>query len=92
MEPVKTSKFCQSCGMPMKKDPNYGGLNKDGTKSADYCSYCYENGEFTFKGTAKEMQAFCVRKMKQKGTPSLFAWLFTRNIPRLTRWRRKWRN
>ena len=28
--------FCQSCGMPMKKDPENGGTNADGTKSPDY--------------------------------------------------------
>ena len=38
------SKFCQSCGMPMKKDPEGGGTNADGSKSPDYCSYCFRNG------------------------------------------------
>jgi hypothetical protein len=91
METVKTSKFCQSCGMPMKKDPNHGGLNKDGTKSADYCSYCYVNGVFTFQGTAQEMQTFCMEKMKENGSSNFISWLFTRNIPRLIRWRNKGR-
>ena len=89
METVNTSKFCQSCGMPMKKDPKHGGLNKDGSKSADYCSYCYSDGKFTFQGTVKEMQTFCIEKMKEQGTSSFMAWLFTRQIPRLTRWRIK---
>ena len=26
------NKFCQSCGMPMKKDPKNGGTNVDGTQ------------------------------------------------------------
>ena len=47
MKTSRTSKFCQSCGMPMSKDPQHGGTNRDGTKSADYCSYCYVAGEFT---------------------------------------------
>ena len=85
METTRTSKFCQSCGMPMKKDPQHGGFNKNGTKSADYCSYCYVDGEFTFKGTVKEMQAFCKEKMVEQGTPKFLAWLFTRSIPRLSR-------
>ena len=89
METIRTSKFCQSCGMPMKKDPQHGGLNKDGTKSADYCSYCYVNGEFTFKGNAKEMQAFCKEKMIEQGSSKFLAWLFTRSIPWLSRWRTK---
>ena len=86
---VITNKFCQSCGMPMKKDPEYGGTKKDGTKSGDYCSYCYVDGEFTFTGTAKEMQEFCKAKMIEMGSSKFTAWLFTRNIPRLTRWRKK---
>ena len=89
METVRMSKFCQSCGMPMKKDPQLGGLNKDGSKNADYCSYCYVDGEFAFNGTAKEMQKFCLEKMKEMGSSNFVAWLFTRNIPRLTRWRKK---
>jgi hypothetical protein len=27
------NKFCQSCGMPMKKDTKTGGTNADGSKS-----------------------------------------------------------
>ncbi|MBM4208647.1 MAG: hypothetical protein FJ190_11815 [Gammaproteobacteria bacterium] len=38
---------CQSCGMPMAKDPNGGGTNKGGTKNSRYCSLCYQHGAFT---------------------------------------------
>ena len=47
----KFDKFCQSCGMPMDKDPGNGGTNADGSKSIKYCSYCYESG--AFKGDFK---------------------------------------
>ena len=53
--------FCQSCGMPMTAD--LYGNNSDGTKSKDYCSYCYQNGEFTADITMEEMINFCVPKM-----------------------------
>jgi hypothetical protein len=33
--------------MPLKKDEKGGGTNADGSKSAIYCSKCYENGKFT---------------------------------------------
>lgn len=83
------NKFCQSCGMPMKKDPGNGGTNADGTKNAEYCSYCYQNGAFTSPeiGTAADMQKFCIGKLKEMGMPGFVAWLLTRNIPRLKRWR-----
>jgi hypothetical protein len=56
-------KYCQSCGMPMgETDENYG-TEADGTKSKDYCKYCYENGEFTFNGSMEEMIEICVPHM-----------------------------
>lgn len=74
--------------MPFSKDPQNGGSNKDGSKSELYCSLCYQKGKFTgdFK-TAQEMQAFCVEKMKEQGVPGFLAWLMTRGIPRLERWK-----
>ena len=44
---MKNYKNCQSCGMPMSKDPEKGGTEKEGSKSLMYCSYCYTNGKFT---------------------------------------------
>ncbi len=34
----KKYKNCQSCGIPMKKDPELGGTNADDSKSLKYCS------------------------------------------------------
>lgn len=39
-------KLCQSCGMPLESDDQLG-TNKDGSPSAEYCVYCYKDGEFT---------------------------------------------
>lgn len=81
------NKFCQSCSMPLSKDPKNGGTNADGSKNEEYCSFCYENGAFLDSCTdAKEMQDFCITKMKENGTPKFIAWLFTRGIPKLKRW------
>lgn len=84
------NKFCQSCGMPLSKDPQNGGTHSDGSKSAEYCSLCYQNGNF-LDGcrTAKEMQEFCIKKMNEEGTSKFVAWIFTRGIPRLNRWTAK---
>lgn len=86
----KQYKFCQSCGMPFKKDPQGGGTEKDGSKSQKYCSLCYQNGNFISPeiDTAEKMQAFCVEKMKEQGMPKLIAWVFTRGIPKLERWKK----
>ena len=37
--------FCQSCGMPLT-DTNKG-TNSDGSLNNEYCSYCYQKGQFT---------------------------------------------
>lgn len=42
--------ICQSCGMPIDKDPNKGGTNADKSKSEAYCSFCYVDGRFTDEG------------------------------------------
>lgn len=83
----KTYKNCQSCGMPMKSDPQGGGSNADGSKNMNYCSYCYQDGNFTFEGSMKEFQAFCKQKMKESGHSGFMSWLFTRGINRLERWK-----
>lgn len=84
-----TYKKCQSCGMPMKKDPHGGGTNSDGTKSAMYCSYCYQNGAFISPGmTVVEMQALVKEKLKEMGFPSFIAGWFTLGIPKLKRWQK----
>lgn len=31
------------------------GTEKDGSKSEDYCSYCYQDGEFTIDNSMGEM-------------------------------------
>ena len=86
----KEYKFCQSCGFPLKNDKKGGGTEKDGTLSKKYCSMCYENGEFITPpevDTAAKMQAFCITQMRSAGYNRFFAWLATRSIPSLGRWK-----
>lgn len=87
----KAYKNCQSCDMPLKKDPNGGGTNKDGSKSLVYCSYCYRDGEFlnTEIDTPQKMQQFVKDILKSKGFPGFIAGLFTSRIPKLERWKNK---
>lgn len=82
------AKQCQSCGMPMHKDPKGGGSEKDGSLSRTYCSLCYADGAFVHQtNDVSEFQAHCVQALMKKGTPKLMAWAFTRGIPKLERWR-----
>ena len=78
---------CQSCGMPLGKDPAKSGTEADGGPSAAYCSFCYRDGAFIHPDfTVEEMQAHCIGELKKKGMPGVMAWIFTRGIPKLDRW------
>lgn len=82
--------FCQSCGLPLKKDVRKGGTYQDGSKSTKYCSTCFENGKFTMPDIdVKEMQKMSMKKLVDKKTTKIAAWLMTRAIPTLERWRRE---
>ena len=81
------SKLCQSCGMPLKRDPNGGGSNADGSKNSDYCSHCYINGAFAQPDlNAKEMRQLCIDNITAGGAPKLLARILTKGIPKLKRW------
>lgn len=83
-------KNCQSCGMPLKKDPAGGGKNADGSTSKMYCSYCFENGQFKQADwTVQHMQNFVGFKMKEMGIPGFLTGFFTKGIPKLERWKGK---
>jgi hypothetical protein len=80
---------CQSCGMPLKRDPNGGSKNTDGTINELYCSYCYMDGAFINPtNNVKEFQELCRLKMIEGGHNKLMAWLFSRGMSRLGRWKK----
>ena len=56
-------RYCQSCGMPMGATDELYGTEADGTKSKDYCSYCYDKGSFKADCTMDEMIEFCIGPM-----------------------------
>lgn len=75
--------------MPLKKDPQHGGTNADGSKSSKYCSYCYANGSFNQPDlTVSQMQNFVKGKLKEMGFPGFLAEMFTKGIPKLERWKK----
>ena len=88
---MKENKFCQSCGFPLNKDKNGGGTEADGSLSKKYCSMCYDKGVFLTPpeiDTAEKMQKFCISEMKRSGYNGIIAWLATRTIPGLERWKK----
>ncbi|MDR2559650.1 MAG: zinc ribbon domain-containing protein [Oscillospiraceae bacterium] len=58
--------FCQSCMMPMQGEEY--GTEKDGSRSTDYCHYCYKDGGFTDESTTMEqMVEFCIPHVIEAG-------------------------
>lgn len=87
MDKDKTYKHCQSCGMPLARDEQRGGTEKNDDRSKKYCSHCYQNGEFTLPDiTLQEMRERVRQKLAEFGFPRFLTRLFTRNIDKLERW------
>ena len=72
------------------------GLNADGSRSEDYCMYCYKNGAFTQDFTMGQMIEFCLQFLDQWNTqagcnltPIQAKEQMFRYFPRLKRWKEK---
>jgi hypothetical protein len=88
MESIMGGRFCQSCAMPMPTD-DLLGTEKDGSRSADYCHYCYVDGQFvTPEQTMAEMVEVCVPFMVAEGMAEEQARaIMQQMLPGLKRWR-----
>lgn len=79
--------YCQSCGMPLSKDAQGGGTEKDGKRSSAFCSHCYQQGQYTEPYLTVEQMKFKVMgKMKEMHIPGFLAKWFTKDLPTLKRW------
>ncbi len=83
------SYYCQCCSMPIP-DEEMRGTETDGSRSADFCKYCYDHGDFTAKGMTMDefIEATAPMEAKALGVSldeavSLMATL----LPHLKRWR-----
>lgn len=81
--------FCQSCSMPID-DPELQGTERDGTKSSDYCKYCYQDGRFTHPDmTLHEMQQRMIHRMEKDKLPEEIIERALNRLPCLKRWSAK---
>jgi hypothetical protein len=87
---VTKYKQCQSCGMPLKRDLLGGGTEKDGSRSAMYCSSCYADGGFKDPGmTLSQMQDLVEKVLREEMKwPRLLRWMALRQLPQLERWKK----
>ena len=70
----------------MSQDPKHGGTNADGSKSNDYCSYCYRNGTWMLDLTVDQMQERVGGLLKQKHVANSVLKMAVAAIPTLRRW------
>ena len=86
---VQNIPICQSCSMPIQKSGDFG-TNADGSKSKDYCTFCYQGGKFTFQGTLDQMIERLVGMSGRMGMTEEQARAIARTVlPKLKRWRKK---
>jgi len=72
--------------MPMSRDEKGGGTNADGSKSAEYCSHCYNNGTWMMDMSLDDMQRRVGGLLKQRGAPGSVLDQAVASIPNLKRW------
>ena len=71
------------CMMPIALSPTRP--EKD-----NYCSYCFTDGDFVYKGSdAKEFQKMTYKALREKGTGFITAKFFTWMIPRAPHWKQQ---
>jgi len=83
---MENKNFCQSCSMPLD---NSGllGTEKDGSKSQDYCKYCYQDGAFINPGmTLDEMRVLVKTQMEKMKIDTTITNMAVASLPNLKRW------
>jgi len=85
---MENKKFCQSCSMPIDQ-PILAGTEKDGTKSNEYCVYCYRDGAFLNPGmTLDEMKKLVREQMEIRKMDEFIIHRAVSSLPMLKRWRK----
>ena len=86
---MENQTFCQSCSMPLDK-PELFGTEKDGSKSKEYCTYCYQNGAFMNPNmTLDEMKTLVKSQMEKMKIDTSIINLAIGSLPSLKRWQAK---
>jgi hypothetical protein len=84
---MENKTFCQSCSMPLDK-PELLGTEKDGSKSLEYCAYCYQNGAFINPNmTLPEIKTLVKRQMEKMKIDTGIIDMAVNSLPNLKRWR-----
>jgi radical SAM superfamily enzyme len=75
--------------MPLD-NPDVRGTEKDGSKSMEYCSYCYQNGSFINPDmTLEEMKTLVKEQMEKMKMDTGLINMAIGSLPNLKRWKGK---
>jgi len=81
--------FCQSCTMPIDNEADRG-TEKDGSKSAEYCKYCYKEGNLVEpEMTLDQMKGLIDKQMHKMNLPENIIQSSLHALPGLKRWRKQ---
>ena len=73
--------------MPLD-NPGMMGTEKDGSKSNEYCAYCYQNGAFVNPNTTlEEMKTIVKTEMEKRNIDAGIINTAVNTLPHLKRWR-----
>jgi hypothetical protein len=73
--------------MPIDNIANRG-TEKDGSKSNEYCKYCYQNGAMVNPNmTFEEMKSLVITQMQKMNLPADIIQKSVKSLPDLKRWR-----
>jgi hypothetical protein len=85
---MELNQFCQSCSMPLAND-SLLGTEKDGSKSRQYCKFCYQDGAFINpEMTLEGMTTFVKAKMLDMNMDPGTIEKAVKRLPYLNRWMR----
>jgi Putative zinc ribbon domain len=85
---MENKTFCQSCSMPLDRNEVLG-TEKDGSKSHEYCIYCYQNGAFINpEMTLEEMRNLVKTQMEKMKINNGTIDMAVKSLPNLKRWKR----
>ncbi|MFM9910301.1 MAG: zinc ribbon domain-containing protein, partial [Chitinophagaceae bacterium] len=74
-------------GMPLDK-AELLGTEKDGSKSKEYCTYCYQNGAFMNPNmTLEEMNVLVKTQMEKMKIDARIISMALTSLPQLKRWK-----
>jgi radical SAM superfamily enzyme len=74
--------------MPLD-NPEVMGTEKDGSKSKEYCTYCYQNGAFVNPNMKlEEMKTLVKEQMEKRKIDTNIISMAVSSLPDLKRWRK----